>query len=316
MVKSKNPLYYAKILLFGEYGIIEDAMGLSIPFHDFTGEFKTMDAQPTEQQLFSNTSLYSYYQYLLAQQEAHALPCALNLQQMKSDLEHNIYFESSIPQGFGVGSSGAVVAAVYGRYAKQPITVQNATDADNLSKLKNTLGSLENYFHGRSSGLDPLICYLNLPVLIKSKQDMGTVQMPHSNAHGKGAIFLINSGNPGHTASMVTIFMQKLKNTGFRKLFKTELKKYNDACINDFLAGNLPDLFLNLKQLSSFFLSNFKQMIPQHFLQLWQQGLETNSYYLKLCGSGGGGYILGFTQDLEQAQKLLKDHKINVIHRF
>jgi len=28
----KGPLFYAKILLFGEYGIIKDAKGLSIPY--------------------------------------------------------------------------------------------------------------------------------------------------------------------------------------------------------------------------------------------------------------------------------------------
>ena len=29
----KGPLFFAKILLFGEYGIIKDSMGLSIPYN-------------------------------------------------------------------------------------------------------------------------------------------------------------------------------------------------------------------------------------------------------------------------------------------
>ena len=29
----KGPLFYAKILLFGEYGIIKDSKGLSIPYN-------------------------------------------------------------------------------------------------------------------------------------------------------------------------------------------------------------------------------------------------------------------------------------------
>ena len=29
----KESLFYSKILLFGEYGIIQDAMGLSIPYN-------------------------------------------------------------------------------------------------------------------------------------------------------------------------------------------------------------------------------------------------------------------------------------------
>jgi mevalonate kinase len=32
-------------------------------------------------------------------------------------------------------------------------------------------------------------------------------------------------------------------------------------------------------------------MIPEQFHAIWQKGIDTNDYYLKLCGSGGGGYI-------------------------
>jgi mevalonate kinase len=40
-------------------------------------------------------------------------------------------------------------------------------------------------------------------------------------------------------------------------------------------------------------------MIPEQFHAIWQNGIDTNDY---LCGSGGGGYILGFTEDLERAK--------------
>ena len=63
-------------------------------------------------------------------------------------------------------------------------------------------------------------------------------------------------------------------------------------------------------------LDNFKPMIPQQFHKLWKQGIETNDYYLKLCGSGGGGYILGFTQDLNKAKESLKDYKLEVVYNF
>jgi mevalonate kinase len=44
-------------------------------------------------------------------------------------------------------------------------------------------------------------------------------------------------------------------------------------------------------------------MIPeQQFHAIWQNGIDTNDYYLKLCGSGG--YILGFTEDLERKLSL------------
>ena len=57
-------------------------------------------------------------------------------------------------------------------------------------------------------------------------------------------------------------------------------------------------------------------MIPKLYRQLWKDGIESNAYYLKLCGSGGGGFILGFTEDIDTAQKKLSDYQLDVIHRF
>jgi mevalonate kinase len=34
-------------------------------------------------------------------------------------------------------------------------------------------------------------------------------------------------------------------------------------------------------------------MIPQSFQDLWQQGLDEGHFALKLCGAGGGGFLLG-----------------------
>jgi mevalonate kinase len=73
-------------------------------------------------------------------------------------------------------------------------------------------------------------------------------------------------------------------------------------------------LFMNTKKLSSVVLNNFKPMIPEHHA-IWQNGIDTNDYYLKLCGSGGGGYILGFTEDLE-LKLSLKDYKLEVVTSF
>lgn len=312
----KDSLYYAKILLFGEYGIIEDSMGLSIPFHFYKGKLLKSGATPDESQKQSNESLKSYLKYLKEAQKQGVLPCDLDLVRLEKEVDAGLYFDSSIPQGFGVGSSGALVAAIYDGYAKDKISETDISKEDNLLKLKGVLAFLENYFHGKSSGLDPLICYLNLPVLIKSKSDLGTVVVPGSNADGQGAIFLMDSGAPGKTQGMVSIFLQKLKEEGFRNLVKTKLKKYNDECIKAFLKGDTKPLFDNLKELSKLFLENFKPMIPEKFETLWRNGIESNAYYLKLCGSGGGGFILGFTQDWQKAQEMLAGQRLQVIHKF
>jgi mevalonate kinase len=174
---------------------------------------------------------------------------------------------------------------------------------------------MESFFHGKSSGLDPLNSYLSLPILINSKDNVEPAGIP-SQKQGKGAVFLLDSEQIGETEPMVNIFMNKMKNEGFRKMISEEFSTTTDACIEDFLGGNVKSLFGNVKSLSKIVLKNFKPMIPDAFHKVWEKGLKSNDYYLKLCGSGGGGYILGFTEDYEKAQKSLKDYKLELVYRF
>ena len=186
----KESLYYGKILLFGEYGIIQDSMGLSIPYTDYNGKF--LFDNNTKESRDSNQLLIKFYHHLLILQDKNELPCSLDLTQFKSDLDNGLHFDSSIPQGFGIGSSGAIVAAIYDRYCvENKIDAESQISNENILELKNTFKL--NFYHGTSSGLDPLICYLKLPVLIKSKNEIGLVDIP--SADGNGAIFLVNAGN-------------------------------------------------------------------------------------------------------------------------
>jgi mevalonate kinase len=311
---ENNPLFYAKILLFGEYGIIKDAMGLSIPYNFYKGAFKQAD-ELTGNARKSNTYLIAYLDHLRQLAKSGELLADLNLDLFEADIKAGLYFDSSIPQGFGVGSSGALVAAIYDRYAVNKIKAEGNIDRQDLITLKQVFSQMESYFHGKSSGIDPTICYLNLPLLIKSKDDLGTVEIPAAQ-EGKGAIFLLNSGQPGETQPMVNIFMEKLKEEGFRSMLKDQFTKYNDACIKSFLKGDIKPLFRNLKQLSNLLLENFTPMIPARFHEMWKKGIDSNAYYLKLCGSGGGGFILGFTRDFDQAKQFLADQHPEVIYRF
>lgn len=313
---DKNPLYYAKILLFGEYGIINDAKGLSIPYNVYRGAFQPLTkADNTQKAEKSNASLKSFLEHLKNLNESGELVFELNVEQFEADIEKGFFFDSSIPEGYGVGSSGALCAAIYDRYGINKINPEENIDKDSIVKLKAIFGQMESYFHGKSSGLDPLICYLKLPILIQSKTDLGTVTIPEPGT-GEGAIFLLNSGQPGETQPMVNIFMEKMKSKGFRKVMKEEFNKYNDACVAAFLKGDTKPLFSNIKKLSHLALEYFLPMIPVSFHDLWKKGIETNAYYLKLCGSGGGGYILGFTPDYAKAQSMLKEYKPEVIYRM
>lgn len=308
----KGPLFYSKILLFGEYGIIKDSKGLSIPYNFYNGALK-MDENPSIEAKNSNASLKHFASYLA---EISDEIVVFENEKLNKDVEAGMYFDSSIPQGYGVGSSGALVAAIYDKYAQNKITVLENLTREKLLKLKVVFSEMESFFHGKSSGLDPLNSYLSLPILINSKDNIEATGIPTQSTSGKGAVFLLDSGITGETAPMVSIFMENMKQEGFRKMLKDQFIKHTDACVEDFLKGDIKSLFNNTKQLSKVVLSNFKPMIPKQFHDLWKKGIETNDYYLKLCGSGGGGYILGFTQDIQKAQNSLRDYKLEVVYNF
>ncbi len=308
----KGPLFYSKILLFGEYGIIKDSKGLSIPYNFFNGALKK-DKNPTEQAKRSNAKLKTFVAYLKTLDTGLV---TFDFEKLIEDVESGMYFDSSIPQGYGVGSSGALVAAIYDKYAQNKITVLENLTRDKLLKLKSVFSEMESFFHGKSSGLDPLNSYLSLPILINSKDNIEATGIPTQSTNGKGAVFLLDSGITGETAPMVRIFMENMKQEGFRKMIKDQFIKHTDACVEDFLKGDIKSLFKNTKSLSKVVLNHFKPMIPQQFHELWKKGIESNAYYLKLCGSGGGGYILGFTEDLEKAKQSLENHKLEVVYSF
>lgn len=311
-MSMKGPLFYSKILLFGEYGIIKDSKGLSIPYNFYNGALKS-DGNRSEKALKSNESLNKFVQHLKILDKDLV---SFDIEALQTDVNAGMYFDSSIPQGYGVGSSGALVAAIYDKYANNKITVLENLTREKLLQLKQIFSEMESFFHGKSSGLDPLNSYLSLPILINSKDNIEATGIPCQKTSGKGAVFLLDSGVIGETAPMVGIFMENMKQEGFRNMLKDQFIRYTDACVDDFLKGDVKSLFQNTKQLSKVVLNNFKPMIPQQFHELWQQGLETNDYYLKLCGSGGGGYILGFTQNIDKAKKSLEGHKIEVVYNF
>ena len=305
----KGPLFYSKILLFGEYGIIEDSKGLSIPYNFFNGALKISESSDEEAKK-SNL--------ILSQFSAHlkTLDIDLDLNSFDNHIKKGMYFDSSIPKGYGVGSSGALVAAVYEKYANNKITVLENLTREKLLVLKEIFSKMESFFHGKSSGLDPLNSYLSIPILIKSKNDINVTGIPSQKSNGSGAVFLLDSGQTGSTAPMVNIFMEKMKKEGFRNMLNSQFIKHTNICVDSFLNGDLNNLFKSTKKLSQVVFENFKPMIPKEFHDLWKNGIDNGSYFLKLCGSGGGGYILGFAPDIEEAKKDLEGYNLEVVYHF
>ncbi len=198
-----STIYSSKILLFGEYSIVLDSFGFAIPYPLYKGSLKLKAGNKDKD---SQKKILEFIEYLKIKGENLPL---LNWLKINNDINDKLFFKSNIPQGYGLGSSGALVAAFYDRYAKKKISANEKITKNKLQKLKNIFSEMESYFHGDSSGIDPLNCYLGFPILIKSQNEIHITKMPEEKILGYGGIFILDSGNPSDTSSMVSLFKKK-----------------------------------------------------------------------------------------------------------
>lgn len=300
---KRTDVFYSKIMLFGEYSIILGSMGLTIPYAHFNGQLGFINGNRYTDLDFarrSNRQMADYYRYLSdLENNQHQLPEGFNLQQMARDIDEGLYFESTIPEGYGLGSSGALVAALYHRYGPKTNQSKLNGNGEDIAALKKKMAFLESYFHGTSSGIDPLICYLKNPLLLKDQKTISPVEIPRYDLHPGDAIFLVNSGKPGKTAPLVQQFISDCEHPAFYSLMTTQYIPINNRCIQTLTQGNLDAFLPALKELSHFQTQHFRRMIPGNIEADWQHGLDSEQFTLKLCGSGGGGFVLGFTRDYE-----------------
>lgn len=308
-MKNRHEVFYSKILLFGEYSVICGSQALTIPYTHFQGELSfLLNNKYTDLNFAKESNLHlldfaTHIKKLLLNDE---LDFDINIKALEKDIAEGMYFESSIPQGYGVGSSGALVAAIYRQYVPDNHSKRTQLDSAGINVIKSRLAKLESYFHGTSSGLDPLNSYLKQPVLIKEKKQIELVEIPQKDFSNKEAIFLVNSGKSGITEPLVNYFMENCEKPSYKNVIMNEYIPLNNKCIENILDGNSESFFDHLKELSSYQLKYFNPMIPETIMPLWEEGLETDNFTLKLCGSGGGGFILGFTKDFSKLKEILE----------
>jgi len=308
--------YYAKILLFGEYAVLFNSMGLSIPYTHFKGELSFIDENKYTDRHFARRSNAELQKFSLFIEEKH-LDTVINIQALNTDVAKGLYFESSIPESYGLGSSGALCAAIYKKYAHKAIPNNRIIRSEQISKLKALFADLESGFHGQSSGLDPLNSYLKLPLLIHNSKKIELVTLPGRKFGQDSAIFLVDTDKQGNTAPLVKAFLKSCDNEVYSEQIKQEFIPLNNNCIQELIKGESTPFFENVAKLSHFQLQHFRTMIPEEFLAIWELGLENKLFSLKLCGSGGGGFLLGFTQNYSETQALLKrkGHKIVTVYQ-
>ncbi len=280
---SSQHAFSAKILLFGEYTLLVGSKALAMPLPIFKGTFKQKKEASTHDDINSNIQLLEFAKYLSTDERFPFIDTA----QFINDCKEGIYFKSNIPQGYGVGSSGAVAAAVYQRYRK--------TKSSDLAIQKKELALMESYFHGESSGIDPLVIFHNKPLIINTLSNISIIDKEINLAKMGVELFLVDTKTTASTAPLVKSFKQAILKNEFKTIISEQVTPLVDAIIENILTQSTnKQLLKKIKKLSELQLKHFATQIPAHIKPLWEEGLRSDEFYLKLCGSGGGGYLLGF----------------------
>lgn len=310
--------FHSKVLIFGEYSILYNSKALTMPLKQFKGKFNFNPS--CKQSKSSNASLRAFCRHIIK----NHFPLddqgnIINVKRFQLELDKGLYFESNIPQGFGLGSSGAVVAAIFMRYIDKAGEMKDLVKAEtkeNIHKLKNILSSLEGFFHGTSSGIDPLSILLNKPLLYVNPKDVVPVDLPEAKSESKHVLFLLNTEIPRNTDALVKKFKDSCQDNDFKSLMEKNLVEGNNACIDAFLNADYETLYNNLDKVCNFQFDHMNYLIPEHLQGIMKSGLDTGKYYMKICGSGGGGYMLGFTDNWEETQEQLKEYPLEEIYKY
>lgn len=280
--------YPAKLLLFGEYSIMQAAPALALPFWAYRARWSW---EASEDQLPSQEGL----RLLL---ESMAPDCCLDLGRLEQDLSDGIWLESNIPHGYGLGSSGSLVAAVYERYGK-------GAKAEG-EELILTLARIETAFHGQSSGIDPLVSYLRKGLFWEDGQSEILGQEIRLGESDRAQLFLLDTKIARQTAPLVQHYLQACAQADFPMAEQEALALAHHEASLAFLGQEDGPLAQAFGQISALQHQFFQRMIPDQFKAIWQKGLEDGSYLLKLCGAGGGGFLLGYSANWGKTQRELE----------
>lgn len=277
-MSKNNKKFYSKLLLAGEYTATLGSAALAIPFEKYSGQF-TFANKHTD-------SLQSLLTYL----QEHHFGELYDLEALNTDILAGLSFDSDIPGGYGLGSSGALVAAIYHHYSLKK--------TQDITSIKRILALTENAFHGFSSGIDPLVSYLNQPIIISSSQ-ISVLNIEELFLNG---FFLLDSGIHRRTSDFVNIFKFKLEhNIEFSPQLHI-LKDYNENLIQALTKRNQSVVEELMRNISLFEFQEFSEMIPENIKKIWADGIKTGDFYIKLCGAGGGGIFLGWTKSSDRVK--------------
>jgi mevalonate kinase len=260
--------YPAKLLLFGEYTVLNGSQALAVPLSVWSGHWTRAEVHQPE-------TLLAFIAWL----RDKAIITEHTGKKMLEEIDNGLTFSSDIPMGFGVGSSGALVAAVYDRYLDG-----NQEDASII------MANMESFFHGTSSGMDPLVSRENKAVL---KDEKGVFHVIRDPGWPEGyKIYLWNSGISRETGPLVNHYKIMLQQDAIRFEVERNLIPMTDHAIHFYLSGESTMLEQCISMISQFQRKYMAEWIMPDAQQVWDSVSGQRGVYMKLCGAGGGGYYL------------------------
>lgn len=270
----KNAKFPSKILLFGEYTVLTGSAALAVPFYNYYGHWTAGNTQYRE--------LMLKFGKFIHQIPDNEITSSFNFERFTHDLNKGVVLSIDVPIGYGLGSSGVVTAAIYDEYFEQK--------PDQREKIIFQLARCEDFFHAHSSGLDPAVSYFKKNILIENKNKFEFID--NQEILSDSNIYIIDSGISRNTKDYVAIYKSKLENKSFIEKFVTPCSKYNDEIIQAFLNGEkikIKHLFMKISELQ---LEYLPEMILPEIRTLWQKSKEMGICHFKLCGAGGGGFYM------------------------
>jgi len=308
---ASSAIYHAKLLLFGEHLLLTGASALAVPVPAFYGQWKWGETPETG--CAKQRNLPDFAAWLMQE--------GIVPQDFVNDLSKGLYFDANIPEGYGLGSSGALCAAIFDRYATDTYkSAQNLANlvaagrgdysGQQLADLKRIFARMEGFFHGSSSGIDPLTSYTHRPLLIEKKMHVSTPKM--RTWRQKPIVFLIDTQLPRQTGPLVQWYLQQYELPDFRHRLEQELLPAHAQMLHAWLHADEQVFWPAIRQVSRFQLEHFHPMVPATMRDFWLESLHQDDYSVKICGAGGGGFMLGFAREWRTLELLREREKLTI----
>ncbi len=249
----------AKAILFGEYLVLMGGDILSLPLPNQTGGFSINPE--------SNSFWEGYYQFLSDISEDFNQD--FDIDRLKADIVAGLHFDTTFKQRAGLGSSGVLVACLYRDYTDNKVT--------DTTQLLEDFSKMEAYFHGTSSGFDPLVSYLAKPILRQGDSVQVLQKLPEVN------YTIVDSHAQRKDPDLVNNFLQRVSDsTGYESDINA-LTLLNNEIIASIVEGDIPD------EKIAHFCEEEQRLFPDCF-----PPSMAGQPLVKLCGAGGGGYFIRF----------------------